>query len=269
VLELEPKNHKAFALRGETKLSDRKPDQGYIDANIALIIQPDYPLALRVRGDIFRAQKRTENAISDYQRAASLDPFESQARAALEKLRAPVPVNNRQRIGEPVEGWVISEKSPGRYVATNPDIRGVVVPMEMFGDGRPKILSWKTLKGAQSGIGLLRYDAGASKSDGAFEYVAVVDTRKRLVLSIEPERWGDKAATWEWQTAALSVTDPDGNVSEVALRPQRQRAAPVARRRRGDGFRGYAQQQRPPKRSRSRRRGGGRSSGGGFGWLFR
>ena len=269
VLELEPKNPKAYALRGETKLSDRKPDQGYIDANIALIIQPDYPLALRVRGDIFRAQKRTENAISDYQKAASLDPFESQARAALEKLRAPVPVNNRQRIGEPVAGWVISEKSPGRYVATSPDIRGVVVPMEMFGDGRPKILSWKTLKGAQSGIGLLRYDAGASKSDGSFEYVAVVDTRKRLVLSIEPERWGDKAATWEWQTAALSVTDPDGNVSEVALRPQRQRAAPVARRRRGDGFRGYAQQQRPPKRQRSRRRGGGRSSGGGFGWLFR
>jgi hypothetical protein len=180
-----------------------------------------------------------------------------------------VPVDNRQRVGEPVAGWLISEKSPGRYVATNPDIRGVVVPMEMFGEGRPKILSWKTLKGAQSGIGLLRYHAGTSKSDGAFEYVAVVDTRKRLVLSIEPERWGDKAATWEWQTAALSVTDPDGNVSEVALRPQRQRAAPVAQRRRGDGFRGYAQQQRPAKSKKRARRRGGRRSNSGFGWLFR
>ena len=50
-------------------------------------------------------------------------------------------------------GWVINEKTPGRYVATNPDYRGVAIAMEMFGAGKPKILAWDKLKGAQSRIG--------------------------------------------------------------------------------------------------------------------
>ncbi|MDJ0514371.1 MAG: tetratricopeptide repeat protein [Methyloceanibacter sp.] len=267
-LALEPKNAKAYALRGETKLFDRKADKGYIDVNIALILKPNDPQALRIRGDIFRAQKRNENAVADYQKAVALDPFQEQARATLVRLRAPVPADTRKPLGEPVAGWVINEKSPGRFVASNSNFRGVNVPMEMFGGGQPRILSWQQLKGAQSGIGLLKYNAGAAQSGGAFEYVAVVDTRKGAVLAIEPERWGDKAATWEWQTAALSVTDPDGNVSEVALRPQRNRAAPVARRRRsGDGFFGFAQQQRPAPRPKARRRGG--RSNDPFRWLFR
>jgi hypothetical protein len=141
------------------------------------------------------------------------------------------------------------------------------VPMEMFGDGKPKILGWDKLKGAQSGIGLLRYDAGTTQSDGAFEYIAVVDTRKGDVLAIEPERWGNKAATWTWQTAALSVTDPDGNVSEVELEQERRRRAPVARRRRDEGFFGFAQQQRPAPRQRAKRR--SRRSNDPLGWLFR
>ena len=267
VLELEPKNAKAYALRGETKLYDRKPDEGYIDVNIALILKPDDAQALRIRGDIFREQNRTENAVADYQRAAALDPFDQDARAALERLRAPVPPDTRKPLGEPVGGWIITEKSPGRYVATNADYRGLTVPMEMFGDGKPKLLAWDKLKGAQSGIGLLRYDAGTTQSDGAFEYVAVVDTRKGDVLAIEPERWGNKAATWTWQTAALSVTDPDGNVSEVELGQERRRRAPVARRRRDEGFFGFAQQQRPAPRQRAKRRSG--RSKDPLGWLFR
>lgn len=273
VLELQPKNPTAYARRGETKLYDRKADQGYIDVNIALIVKPDDPLALRVRGDIYQAQKRTENAIADYQKAVTLDPFQDEARAALERLRAPVPVDSRKPLGPPVAGWVINEKTPGRYVATNPDYRGVAIAMEMFGAGKPKILAWDKLKGAQSRIGLLRYYAGTAEGEGAFEYVAVIDTKKRSVLSIEPERWGDKAATWTWQTASLSVADPDGNISEVALQPQRTRRAPSARGRRKDGrgFRGFAQQQpqrKAPRKKRSRRRGGGQNSNP-LGWLFR
>ncbi len=227
---------------------------------------------MRVRGDIYQAQKRTENAIADYQKAVTLDPFQDEARAALERLRAPVPVDSRKPLGPPVAGWVINEKTPGRYVATNPDYRGVAIAMEMFGAGKPKILAWDKLKGAQSRIGLLRYYAGTAEGEGAFEYVAVIDTKKRSVLSIEPERWGDKAATWTWQTASLSVADPDGNISEVALQPQRTRTAPSARRRRNDGrgFRGFAQQQpqRKAPRKRSRRRGGGQNRNP-LGWLFR
>jgi len=272
VLEAEPKNVKAYALRGETKMFDRRPDEGYIDVNIAILLAPDDPLALRIRGNIYEAQKRTENAIADYQKALAKDPFQEESRAALARLGAPVPADTSTAAGPAVAGWVISEKAPGRFAATNPDYRGVSVDMEMFGEGQPKILAWDQLKGAQSGLGLLKYYAGNANGEGQLEYVAIVDTKKRQVLSIEPERWGDKSAIWTWKTASLSVTDPDGNISDVELRPEPSRAAPVARRRQDDGggFFGFAEQQpqRKSNRKRARRNNGGQNSNP-LGWLFR
>ncbi|MEM7191724.1 MAG: hypothetical protein AAF405_02450, partial [Pseudomonadota bacterium] len=140
-----------------------------------------------------------------------------------------------------------------------------------FGQGKPKIIAWDQLKGTQSGIGLLKYFAGTAEGEGDLQYVAVIDTKKRRVLSIEPEQWGDKAATWTWQTASLKVTDPDGNVSDVALRPQPTQRRTVTRRRRtNEGFFGFAQQQpkRAPTRKRARRR-SAPQGGSPFNWLFR
>lgn len=74
------------------------------------------------------------------------------------------------------------------------------------------------------------------------------------------------------ENGLLSVTDPDGNISDVELRPERDRAVPVARRRHDDegGFFGFAQQQpqRKTNRKRTRRNSGGQNSNP-LGWLFR
>ena len=62
----------------------------------------------------------------------------------------------------------------------------------MFGTGKPKILEWKLMKDALSGIGLLRYYAGdfGDGEESSLEYVAIVDTRANKVVSIEPYSWG-------------------------------------------------------------------------------
>jgi len=268
-IELDPKNAKAFASRGDVKVKRELVDEALTDVNRALLLSLNDPLALRVRGNIYEQQERVEDAIYDYQKALTKDPFQEEARAALVRLGAEVPVDTQQPLGPAVAGWVIAETAPGRYSATNPEFRSLSVDLEMFGAGKPKVLEWNRLKGAQSGIGLLKYHAGSVDGQGELEYVAIVDTRKKRVLSIEAERWGQKPATWTWQTASVEVTDPDGNVNEVALWPVRTRSAPVARRRDGAGrVFGSAQPQRKATRKRPRRKGGKRNSNP-LGWLFR
>ena len=138
----------------------------------------------------------------------------------------------------------------------------------MYGAGQPKILEWKLLKDALTGIGLLKYYAGdfGDGQDSSLEYVAIVDTRANKVISVEPHAWGDAPAQWNWQAVSVVVTDPDGNKNEVQLRKVRQRAP--AR----DDFWGFDRPDTPPADNRRAARRGGRAPGGGgggmFGWLF-
>ncbi len=264
-IEMDPKNAKAFAMRAEAKLKQDAPAEALTDVNQALLLSLGDPLALRIRGNIYEAEERVGDAIYDYQKALTKDPFQVESRAALVRLDQELPAETGQPLGEPVDGWVVSEPSPDRYIATNPDYRGLRAEIEMFGKGQPKILEWKLMRGALSGIGLLKYYAGSVGEDGDLEYVAIIDTRANKIVSIEPERWGSKPATWTWQAVSVVVTDPDGHSNEVALRKVRQ-SAPVARRQ-DDGF--FGGQSRSRQRTQRRSGGGGGGSPGMLDWLFR
>ena len=184
---------------------------------------------MRVRGDIYRAMGRTDEAIADYRRALELDPFQSESRDALVKLDQEVPAEQGQPLAPPVSDWVIKEPSPGRYVASNPKYPKLRAELEMFGAGKPKILEWSLMKDSLSGIGLLRYYAG-DLGDGADQdlvYTAIVDLWSNKVVSIEPYSWGANQAKWDWQAYSVVVTDPDGTANEIKLR--KPKARPVAR----------------------------------------
>ena len=249
------------------------------DANQALQLASNDPLALRVRGGVYEALQRPDEAIADYRNALAQNPFLAESREALVRMGQEVPP---QQTGQPLEeavtGWVITEPSPGRYVASNTKFPQVQAELEMFGAGKPRILEWKLLKDALAGIGLLKYYAGdfSEGQESSLEYVAILDTRASKVVSIEPHSWGKATAQWNWQAVSVVVTDPDGNANEVQLRKAKTRptAAPVAR----NDFWGF-QQQAPVARGeraarRAARRGGGAAPGGGgggnmFNWLFR
>jgi tetratricopeptide (TPR) repeat protein len=265
-IEMDPKDAKAYALRAEAKLASDNADEALVDVNQALLLSLNDPLALRIRGNIYEKQERVEDAIYDYKQALAKDPFQAESREALVRLGQDVPVAVGKPLGPPVDGWAVTEPSSGRYLASNPDYGALRVELEMFGAGKPKVLEWKLMRGALSGIGLLKYYAGSLGKDGDLIYTAIVDTRANKVVSIEPERWGQKPAKWNWQAVSVVVTDPDGQANEVTLRKVRRRSAPVARRD-DDGFFGYGQPQQRGQRRRQRRGGGG--GGGVFDWLFR
>jgi tetratricopeptide (TPR) repeat protein len=271
-IEIDPKNVKAYAMRASAKLQAEANDDALSDVNEALQIAANDPLALRVRGNVYEALTRTDEAIADYRNSLAQDPFQTESRDALQRLNQEVPAEEGSPLGEPVAGWVIKEPQPGRYIASNPKFPALRTELEMFGSGKPKILEWKLLKDALSGIGLLKYYAGdfGDGEDTSLEYVAIVDTRANKVISVEPHSWGPAAAQWNWQAVSVVVTDPDGNANEVQLRKVRQRA-PAER----DDFWGFERPDAgaPPEGRRAARRGGGggESSGAGgmFNWLFR
>jgi len=271
-IELDPKNVKAYAMRASAKLQAEASDEALSDVNEALQIASNDPFALRVRGNVYEALTRTDEAVADYRNALAQDPFHTESRDALQRLNQEVPEEEGHQLGEPVEGWVIEEPQPGRYIASNPKFPALRTELEMFGSGKPKILEWKLLKDALSGIGLLKYYAGdfGEGEDTSLEYVAIVDTRANKVISVEPHSWGPAAAQWNWQAVSVVVTDPDGNANEVQLRKVRQKA-PAPR----DDFWGFerpdASAAAPEGRRAARRGGGGESGGTGgmFNWLFR
>ncbi len=273
-IQIDANNVRAYAMRAEAKLEAQQNDDALDDVNQALKIAPNDPLALRIRGNIYEALYRTDEGIADYRAALTQDPFQTESREALQRLQVEVPEEAGQPLGPPEQGWVIKEPSPDRYIASNDKYPSLRVELEMFGSGKPKILEWKLLKDALSGIGLLKYYAGdaGDGGDNGFEYVAIVDLRANKVISIEPQSWGPVAAQWNWQAASVVVTDPDGNANEIQLRKPR-RQAPAEP---GD-FWGFGGEPRAADSgtganagARTRRGGGGGGGGGGmFGWLFR
>ncbi|MGB8711224.1 MAG: tetratricopeptide repeat protein, partial [Methyloceanibacter sp.] len=243
-------------------------DEALKDLQQALTIAPDDPVALRLRGDFYQATGKTTEAIADYQAALAKDPFQSESRDALEKLGQDVPDEQGLPLAPPVSDWVVTEPSPGRYVATNPKYKKLRAELEMFGSGKPKIIEWTQMKDALAGIGLLRYYAGdlAEGANQELVYTAIIDLWANKVVTIEPYSWGTNAAKWDWQAYSVVVTDPDGTPNEIKLRKPKVR--PVARE--GgffDPWGGPAQSQAQP---RGRRGGGGGGGGGGlFGWFGR
>jgi hypothetical protein len=231
------------------------------DAQQALAVAPDDAFALRVRGDIYQAMGRTDEAIADYRQALERDPFQSESREALVKLDQEVPTEQGLRLGPPVSNWVIKEPAANRFIASNSNYPKIRVELEMFGAGKPEIVEWRLMTGALTGIGLLRYHAGDFVDGGGqnLVYAAIVDLHANRVIATEPFSWGASAANWSWQAAAVVVTDPEGNMNEIKLR--------------NAGTRSIVRETSGPSRRRDpsdrRRRGGGVGSGGFFDSFFR
>lgn len=249
-----------------------QPDAAMMaDAEKALSLAPDDANALRIRADIHRAMERNDAAIADYQRSLTLDPFQTEARTALEKLGQEMPAEPGEPLGKPVKEWVVKEVSPGRFMAANPRYKALRVELEMFGSGQPKILEWSLMRDALAGIGLLRYYAGDFGDGGKVDlvYTAIVDLYANKVIAIEPYSWGSTEAAWNWQGVSVIVTDPEGNANEVKLRRGRTPRSDTREETADYGFPFFGQRPggAPPPRQTRRAPPGGQS--GVFNWLFR
>lgn len=219
VIETSP-SAEAYALRAETKLKDDRPDEALTDVLQAVSMDKDSAYASRVRGDVYLALERDQDAIGSYRTALKKDPFQEEAREALLALDEAVPPAEGAPLGPPVSGWIVKEPEPSRFVALNDKYPAIRAQLEMFGAGKPKVLEWTEMEDALNGIGLLRYHAGdlSRESSSDLVYVAIVDLWGKRVLAVEPYSWGSNSADWEWGRYSVAVTDPEGNTNQIQLR---------------------------------------------------
>ena len=259
-IELDPRSGVAFAYRAVVYKHNGQVDVGMRDAETALKLDPEGAEARWARGEIAEAQGRIEDAVADFKKALAAKPSLKLAANGLKRLGADIG-SERDRVieGLGLKDWQVVARGP-RYFAVSKRYRRIRVPLEMVGEGRPRLLEWEVKPRPLSGIATLRFSAGVvrgPKGPEKVEQVAIIDTYKKNVIAIEPHRQGKKVSTWTWQGDRVVVASIDGATDEFVLRTVR-----VRERRRypgpfgwGGGWGGpWAQYEAPPEYSRPKRR---------------
>ncbi len=233
-ITLDAKLPEAYYRRAQVEVRLADPDHASADLAKALELVPNYADAYKLRAEMAEAKGNTDPAIADYRKAAEFDPFLPGIAEKLKKLTG-ADEQIFKPLGPAEKGWEIISPSTGRFVAINSLFPQLKVLLEMHGEGQPEILDWTPLSDALRGFGLLRYAAGklpgGAESD-RFEFVAILDMRRNIVVSIEPHVAGEMKAKWEWSPTGVVVTDAEGVISAHELREPpkpKPEAKPVSR----------------------------------------
>ena len=259
-IELNPRSGVAFAYRAVVYKQSGQADVGLRDAETAVKLDPKSAETLWARGEIAEAQGRIEDAIADYKRAIAAKPSLTLAVNGLKRLGADLGDQEDRVIdGLGIKDWKVVARG-SRYYAVSKRYRRLRVPLEMAGEGQPRLLEWEIRRRPLSGVGTLRFSAGVvagPKGPEKVEQVAILDLHKNNVIAIEPHRQGQRVSTWTWQHDRVVVASVDGATDEFVLRTVRARD-----RRRNSGPFGFgspwggpwAQYDAPPEYSRPKRR---------------
>lgn len=220
-ITLDPKLAEAYYRRGEAYYHLNDFERANADLTKAAELASNYAEVYNIRGKIAEAQENKDAAIAAYKQALEFDPFIEGAADALKRLSGEED-RPLQPIAEAVKGWEIISPLKGRYVAVNSTYPKLKVLLEMHGDGDPAILDWTPLSDYLQGFGLLRYAAGrladATRETDRYEFVAIIDIRRQIVVSIEPYLTGGAEAKWDWSKTGVVVTDAEGVISAHELR---------------------------------------------------
>jgi tetratricopeptide (TPR) repeat protein len=223
-IELDPRSAVAFAYRAVIYKRSGQTDVGVKDAETAEKLDPDGAEVLWAKGEIEEAQGRTEQAIADYKKALALQPRLKLAADGLQRLDADsANAEDREIAGAGVDPWRVVQQG-NHYYAVSDQFRRLRIPLEMAGDGQPKLLEWVVKEPPLRGIATLRFTGGVVPGAGGaeeVEQVAILDLDNNAVVGIEPHRAGQKVATWTWQDDRVVVASVDGATDEFILRAGR------------------------------------------------
>ncbi len=307
--ELRPQEAKGFEARGLAHILANVPDAALSDLNRAIEINPRSAVAFAYRGYSYTRSGQPEIARSDLATAAKLDAKDAdvlwakaatdealgdidaaiadlkQAVAARPGFKRALDDLTRLGVADAVVGDTVVEGlgtndwqvivNAGRYFAINPSVPKLRVPLEMMGEGKPRLLSWEEKDKPFRKIGVLTYHSGViegPKGPEEMEHAAIIDLRTQSVVAIEPHRQGKKVAGWTWsENGTVTVASVDGVTDQFQLRqgltsPSLAGSKTRRRRRYSDGtpswapwaedgtFGFNATNSRPRKRRANRRR---------------
>jgi tetratricopeptide (TPR) repeat protein len=224
-IELEPRSAQAYAYRGWVYKLTGRAELGQKDIERAMGLEPDRPEVIWARGELLEALGRPDEAIVELRRALEMKPMLREAAAALERNGASTIFASHELDDQGVGDWRIQVRG-SQYFAINSQYPRLTVPLEMMGDGQPRLLEWTQRTEATQHIGILRFTAGTvdgASGPEAVEHAAVIDTRARTVVTVELVKQGAREATWTWSETRLTVAGLDGGSEEYIL------VAPVER----------------------------------------
>jgi tetratricopeptide (TPR) repeat protein len=226
-ISLDPNAAEAYFWRGQIRQSTNDIAGAEADLNKAIELDANNSDAYRIRGSIREHAGKHDDALADYRRALECNPFSREARDVYKAASGDTPDSIVKAVAPAVDGWEVFRSASGQFTAINERYPKMPVVLELQGEGPAEIVEWTPLKDSLAGIGLLRYRA-PDKKGGAFEYVAIIDLSRALVVSIEPYITGGAKSKWAWTLNSVTVTDIDGLPSYYELRKAKE--TPTVRR---------------------------------------
>lgn len=226
-IDLNPQIADVYANRAWTYENMGNSGSALPDVARALKIDPRNVRALEIRARAHEVGNRPQASISDYRKIVSLRPNYDKAWIALERLAGETRPLPRRVSTSDYSDWMVLQLNDGRYIAQSTKDHRLRVPLETYGKAEPRLLDWEQKRNEFKGIGILRFNAGQISGQSGpeeVEYAAVVDARKRQLVSIEPYRIGQRRSVWTWERGKLIVSGADGVTSEYQLRRPRNRS---------------------------------------------
>ena len=248
-LEIDPRSATIFAARAVLYLRTDQAELAQKEIDKAARIEAERPEVLWAKGEVEEALGRRDDAVRSYRAALTARPMLKDAADGLKRLGAPLDAaETAELVGLGVDSWRVIRRGT-RLSAVSREFPRISVPIEMAGDGLPRLIEWEVKKAPNKDIALLRFSAGHLASPGGteeIEHVAILDIAAGSVLGVVPHRQGVKRATWTWEDNRVSVASVDGVTDDIALRPGRSKepvvaaAAPAPKRTSSDAPRTYA-----------------------------
>jgi tetratricopeptide (TPR) repeat protein len=221
-IELDPRSPVAYAFRAVVYKQNGQPDVGAKDVETAIKLDPNSPEALWARGEIAEASGQADTAIADLRHVLQLKPSWQFAADALKRLGAPVDDgDDKPQPALDIPKWHVVQHGKS-YFAISDDYAQIRVPLEMIGEGLPKLLEWEIKAPPYANYGILRFSGGSvvgKNGPEETELAAIVDIAAAKVIAIQPNKQGTRVATWTWDGDHLQVASVDGVTDEYQLRP--------------------------------------------------
>jgi tetratricopeptide (TPR) repeat protein len=238
-IEVDPRSGLAFAYRAFAYKRNGQIDIALRDIEVAQKLTPNTPEVYWVKAEIEEAQGQADLALADLRQAQTLRPGYREAAEALQRLGGGASQSEETVVADAgIDTWRVTVKG-GRYFAQNEKYPRLSVPLEMMGEGKPRLIAWALKEAPFEGIGTLRFFGGmvtTPKGKEELELVAVVDVTASVVIAIEPDKQGEKIANWTWEEGKVTVASADGVTDEFELRIGRsQLAGPGGDRRYSGG----------------------------------
>jgi tetratricopeptide (TPR) repeat protein len=164
-LELDPRSAQAYAYRGWVYKLTGRAELGQKDIERAMGLEPDRPEVIWARGELLEVLGRPDEAIVELRRALEMKPMLREAAAALERNGASPIFASQELEDQSVGDWRIQVRG-NHYFATNSQYPRLTVPLEMMGDGQPRLLDWTQRTEATQHIGILHFTEGAQRHHG-------------------------------------------------------------------------------------------------------